>query len=473
MSIYFYISISTYLLLKQRNFESQFDRSGQDDGGGEEQEGGMSKRGKASQSPILPYISSFLACLENPYGPENQSGLISLCVAENKLLHSMLVERLSKTNPYKTPNIFSYNSMTGLPRLTSSISSLYSRKVLRGTTVEKSDCMITCGAAGGLEHLAFLLAEENDTVLIPSPYYAAFSNDLGVRAKLNLKGIDCGGIIGVDGLEESYDYRVKIVLITNPHNPTGRIYSVEELKEIVEWCRRMKVHLIVDEIYCMSVFKGRNFTSVIDVCDGSLGDYVHVIWAMSKDFGSSGSRIGCIFSANSSLKKSLSNVGVFTSVPNCVQEAYAEILEDEKWVDEYLDESVNQLKEGCEIVEGYLRKLGLEYVEAEGGMFVWANFGCLLPEDSWEGEEAFTVLMFEEGGVVLTPGQSQGASSPGWYRICYAWNPIPVLEVAMERLSYVVEVVRERGWVDLDVEDMDEVTVGGVRRRGSSWIGDS
>ena len=70
---------------------------------------------------------------------------------------------LSKTNPYKTPNIFSYNSMTGLPRLTSSISSLYSRKVLRGTTVEKSDCMITCGAAGGLEHLAFLLGEKNRT----------------------------------------------------------------------------------------------------------------------------------------------------------------------------------------------------------------------------------------------------------------------------------------------------------------------
>ena len=104
--------------------------------------------------------------------------------------------------------------------------------------------------------LPYVPAEENDTVLIPSPYYAAFSNDLGVRAKLNLKGIDCGGIIGVDGLEESYDYRVKIVLITNPHNPTGRIYSVEELKEIVEWCRRRKVHLIVDEIYCMSVFKG-------------------------------------------------------------------------------------------------------------------------------------------------------------------------------------------------------------------------
>ena len=53
MSIYFYISISTYLLLKQRNFESQFDRSGQEDGGGEESikgfEGGMSKRGRASQ----------------------------------------------------------------------------------------------------------------------------------------------------------------------------------------------------------------------------------------------------------------------------------------------------------------------------------------------------------------------------------------------------------------------------------------
>ena len=80
---------------------------------------------------------------------------------------------------------------------------------------------------------------------------------------MNLKGIDCGGIIGVDELKEVYDFRVKIVLITNPHNPTGRMYEGGELKEIVEWCRRMKVHLIVDEIYCMSVFKGERFYYVL------------------------------------------------------------------------------------------------------------------------------------------------------------------------------------------------------------------
>lgn len=46
------------------------------------------------------------------------------------------------------------------------------------------------------------------------------------------------------------------------------------------------------------------------------------------------------------------------------------------------------------------------------------------------------------------------------------------LKVALARLEYVVGVVRERGWVDLDVEEMDEVNEGGVRRRGSSWVGE-
>jgi hypothetical protein len=96
----------------------------------------------------------------------------------------------------------------------------------------------------------------------------------------------------------------------------------------------------------------------------------------------------------------------------------------------------------------------------------------LLPEDSWEGEEGFTAVCYEEGGFVMTPGQAQRADRPGWFRICIGWNSVEVLQVGMDRLASVCEGIRGRGWVDLEVEEREDVTPSGVRRRGSSFIGD-
>ena len=81
-------------------------------------------------------------------------------------------------------------------------------------------------------------------------------------------------------------------------------------------------------------------------------------------------------------------------------------------------------------------------------------------------------MCYEEGGFVMTPGQAQRASRPGWFRICIGWNSIDVLQVGMARLASVCEGIRGRGWVDLEVEEREDVTPSGVRRRGSSFIGD-
>ena len=62
--------------------------------------------------------------------------------------------------------------------------------------------------------------------------------------------------------------------------------------------------------------------------------------------------------------------------------------------------------------------------DCSAGMFVWADFSSLLPEDSWEGEEGFTAVCYEEGGFIMTPGQAQRASRPGWFRICFGWYSI-------------------------------------------------
>ncbi|GMH78381.1 hypothetical protein TL16_g07779 [Triparma laevis f. inornata] len=453
MSVYFYISISTYLLLKQRSYElsesvsppkitnehSNVERNINDSTT-------LSPRGTSTLQPILSYFSLFIQCLQNPHSSDNPMGLISLCVAENKLCHEMLEERFKKTKGFEGKESFSYDDMSGLLSLKTSMASLVTRKFIHDKyNVKPESLVISSGAASILDHLSFLLASPGEGCMIPTPFYAAFVNDMSVRGQLNIL----------------------------PLNSTLGQPTVSNLE--VLWKDSMEkggMHVIVDEIYALSTFSGDKFTSIIEVLEGNLGNNVHVIWALSKDFGSSGLRVGCLISHNSEVINGLNNVNVFSSVSNPMQLACAEVLGDEKWVDEYLEESNLRLRRAYEVVTGGLRGLGIPYTEAKAGMFVWLDLSSLLPEKSWEGEDALTSLIFEEGGIVLTPGQSQKTSIPGFYRLCFAYNTMESLKVALARLEYVVGVVRERGWVDLDVEEMDEVNEGGVRRRGSSWVGE-
>ena len=151
-----------------------------------------------------------------------------------------------------------------------------------------------------------MCCEPGAGVLVPAPYYAAFENDMKVMAGLVPVPTYCAdprsGPTEAD-LEAAYtsasrDRPVSMLLLTNPHNPLGVVYSAKTLLSCVTWARTKGIHVVVDEIYAMSVHQsdgnGSAFRSVLDVLGGELGDDVHVVWAMSKDFGSSGLRAGIL-----------------------------------------------------------------------------------------------------------------------------------------------------------------------------------
>lgn len=91
-------------------------------------------------------------------------------------------------------------------------------------------------------------------------------------------------------------------MLCNPHNPLGRCYPQEALTEIVKLCARHGIHLLVDEIYAMSVYhipddsKAETFTSILSLdTDRYISpNYVHHLYGMSKDMACGGLRLGCI-----------------------------------------------------------------------------------------------------------------------------------------------------------------------------------
>ena len=149
------------------------------------------------------------------------------------------------------------------------------------------------------------------------------------------------------------------------------------------------------------------------------------------------------------LLQALANLNIFSGVPNPMQMIVSEILVDDSFVDAFLEESRFHLVSSYNICIRRLEEMVVPYVPAEAGLFVYVDFSSLLPELSFEGEAKFASLIEDVARVVMTPGHSQKDNKPGMFRLCYSWVSPEVLEIAMERLSYVVLQIRRNQWDDL------------------------
>jgi 1-aminocyclopropane-1-carboxylate synthase len=215
----------------------------------------------------------------------------------------------------------------------------------------------------------------------------------------------------------------------------------------------------MDEIYALSTHKkyGHGFQSVIRILENQLGDDVHFVWSISKDLGSSGLRVGFVYSQNTTYIRGLANLNIFSGVSNPIQMVVAELLTDDEFMDSYLDESRERLHQSYIICVEKLEEMVLPFVPAEAGMFVYVDFSSLLPEKTMEWEQKLSDLMVEYARLILTPGESQRERMPGMFRICYAWVTPEVLRIGMERLSRLVAKIRRMDWGDLN-----ETTLSGV-----------
>ena len=220
------------------------------------------------------------------------------------------------------------------------------------------------GCAALLNHVFFLLGESNDICLIPKPYYAAFENDIQLMAQIIPFGIhQQNPKLGPTNneLQNAYQQvqqqyngtKPKFLLLTNPNNPLGIIYTSNVICSCIQWARQHGMHIIMDEIYALSIHpitttttttttttssitQDKNdqqqqkqqqeqeqpqhtFESVISILDNELGTDIHVLWAISKDFGASGLRCGLIYTQNEVLMEGLATLSIFTCVSGPIQ----------------------------------------------------------------------------------------------------------------------------------------------------------
>lgn len=292
------------------------------------------------------------------------------------------------------------------------------------------------GAGAVLAQLSYVLTDTNDGVLVTGPDYPAFAGDFGVYGGAQLYVASTQASNGfaptTAELEEAYrtsqaaGHPPKILIICQPNNPTGVVYSADAMRLMIEWASEKDLHVVSDEIYALSVFPGVHTTSAADIMrelhsdtDDYLGDRVHVVAGLSKDWGMSGFRVGTLLSHNTKVLQALDMVGYYLIVSQYTQHALTKVFEDDEWVDWYIAENQRRLWDTYQALETALSLIDVPLSPAQGSLFAWADFSSFLKEG--QTEEELWVELADDAKVIFTTGKSCKEDKPGRFRVVYPW----------------------------------------------------
>ena len=392
-------------------------------------------RRQLGDTTVPPYLAEHVRRSHDP-GPDGDA-YRCLAVAENKLMWDLLDEQANAIRNVGASS-FAYDEHWGSLRLREGVSRFGGKHLWR-THIDPESMVIMAGAGATIEALFNALCEPGEGVLVPTPTYAAYWLDLETRINVRVipapTGAEQDFVPTVDDFEralEGADGPISAVLLTNPANPTGRMIAPETLSAISAWARSHQLHLVVNEIYALTTFEPNHFQSAATVL-GAPADDIHLVWAFSKDFAASGLRCGVAATANDDVIASMRQHAMFSVVSGDTQHLLATMLDDTEWLDRYLVEMRIRLQRSHRITTEALAGHGFGAVEADGGLFVFADLGRALPEQTWEAEEALWWHILDTTGVNFTPGASCRSPVPGFMRICYATEPPDRLGDSLDR----------------------------------------
>ncbi len=332
----------------------------------------------------------------------------------NKVYHLNIGQPDIKTpevalNAVKTANItvLEYSHSAGFESYRTKLSAYYKN---HGLPIDTADIIIT---TGGSEALLFAMGstmDAGDEIIIPEPFYAnynGFSTASGVTVVPVISTIDEGfALPPIAAFEKLITPRTKAILICNPGNPTGYLYSKEEIMQLAEIVKKHDLFLIADEVYREFIYDGEEHFSVMNV--PGLEEHAIMIDSVSKRYSMCGARIGCIVSKNKALMATAMKFAqARLSPPTYAQIASEAALETPQ---SYFDDVISEYKDRRDTLIAELQKIeGVKVATPKGAFYCIAqlpvanadHFAQWLLESYDDNKE--TVMVAPAAGFYSTP----------------------------------------------------------------------
>lgn len=277
--------------------------------------------------------------------------------------------------------------------------------------VTADDIIITTGGSEAVMYAFMACLNPDDEVILPEPAYAnymAFAVQVGAKIRTIPTSIEDGfALPKVEKFEEMINERTKAIMICNPNNPTGYVYTQEEMNQIRDLAKKYDLFLFSDEVYREYIYTNSPFVSAMNL--EGIQENVILIDSVSKRYSECGIRIGALITKNETVKKTVMKFCQARLSPPLIGQIVAEAsLEAPKEYfrgifDEYLERR-NCLTEGLNKINGVYTPIpkGAFYTVAKLPVDNAEQF-CrwCLEEFNYEGE---TVMMAPASGFYTTPG---------------------------------------------------------------------
>lgn len=324
-----------------------------------------------------------------------------------------------------------YTPAGGLMPLKDAIIEKFNRD--QSLTYKPSEVIVCSGAKHALYTLFQVILDEGDEVIIPTPYWVSYPEQvkLAEGTPVYVEGSENNEFkITPAQLESVITNKTKAVILNSPSNPTGMIYTREELEAIGEVCLKHNVLIVSDEIYEKLVYDGAEHVSIAELSP-ALKEQTIIINGVSKSHSMTGWRIGYA-AGNETIIKAMTNLASHsTSNPTSIAQyatiaAYNGTQEPVEMMRKAFEERLNVMHKQLNDIPGF------SCLKPQGAFYLFPNAIEAARLTGFGTVDAWVEAILEEEKVALVPGS--GFGSPENVRLSYATS-LELLEKAVARIA--------------------------------------
>lgn len=327
-----------------------------------------------------------------------------------------------------------YTPSSGVPELKEAIVKKLKRD--NNLTYKPSEVIVTTGAKHALYTAFEAILEDNDEVIIPAPYWVSYTEQVKLAGGIPVivHALEENQFkLSPEQLEEAITDRTKAIVINSPSNPTGMMYTKEELQLLGDICLTHEIAIISDEIYEKLIYTDDEHVSIAQLSD-ELKQLTIVINGVSKSHAMTGWRIGYAAGPETVIKAMSNHASHVTSNPTTVAQ-YAAIAAYET-----NEDAINEMKvvfaERLNILHEKLLAIpGITCEKPKGAFYLFPNVSEAVQMTGFSNTDEWVTALLEEEMVALVPGSAFG--SPDNIRLSYAASTDLLIEAA-ERIHRFV-----------------------------------
>ena len=323
-----------------------------------------------------------------------------------------------------------YSPVGGMPELREKIADFYNKNF--GGNFTSDNVLVTVGSTEGLASIMKTVIAAGDEILIPTPAYVGYGSLIklsgGIQKYIDLKGNDFK--LTKEILEKYITSKTKLIILTNPNNPSGTTLDEEEMGKIVKFLKDREIYLLSDEIYASIVFE--KYTSFAKYSE-ELKKQLIIVSGFSKSHSMTGYRIGYIIT-NPALQLQIKKVSQYNVTSTSTLSQYGALTALEKYSDR---KEVSEIyRKRVEYFKNELEKMGFKCLEPKGAFYIFAGYENIEKLKNMKSLN-FVLELLEKTGLAIVPGSTFQVE--GYVRFSIV-HDIPVLKEAIKRLENYIGV---------------------------------